>query len=225
MPRSSAPASSAAKEQAQTAFVRAVAVVRSPPRRVADEFDASQGAERFDPAAVAGAGLAAGLAVTNRNPVASVSVALEFGRAGGGWAGGIVFNLWLRRQLRERRMSQRQLAAMSGVDHSTISRLLRQDRQPSLTTATKLVKALRSVRLEEAEPETAEYFERAPEETIFPARRVEMALRADEQLDDDQISRLMTMYLNARRMHQAQAPSPEVGARAGPGRAAGDPAG
>jgi transcriptional regulator with XRE-family HTH domain len=176
------------------------------------------------------AGIVAGLAVTNTAP-ASVAVAVEFGRAGGGWAGGIVFNLWLRRKLRERPMSQRQLAALSGVDHSTISRLLRQDRTPSLATATKLAKALRHVRVEPGESDTADYFDRIPEETLFPARRVEMALRADELLDDDDVRRLMNNYLDARRRRQTTASSKELlangrlsaPARAGPTRAAPDP--
>ncbi len=155
-------------------------------------------AVELDGAAAASAGIAAGLAVVNRAP-AGVAVALEFGRLGGGWAGAIVFNLWLRRQLSSRRMSQRQLAALSGVDHTTISRLLREDRQPSLTTATKIVRALRGVPPEAAEPATADYFDRMPEETVFPARRVELALRADDQLDDEQVRRLMTLYLTARR--------------------------
>jgi transcriptional regulator with XRE-family HTH domain len=179
--------------------------------------------ESVDPvaAAAAAAGLAAGLVVTNQVP-SGVAVAIEFGRAGSGWAGTIAFNIWLRRQLRERRMSQRQLAALSGVDHSTISRLLRQDRRPSLTTATKLVGALRHVGSNQTEPDTAEYFDRIPEETVFPARRVELALRADEQLDDDQVRRLMSMYLDARRRHRASAPIPSVAARASPARAAPD---
>ena len=107
------------------------------------------------------AAMVAGLAVTNQGP-SSVAVAIEFGRAGGGWAGALVFNLWLRRQLRERPMSQRQLAALSGVDHSTISRLLRHDRTPSLATATKLAGALRHVRGEQGESDTADYFDRNP---------------------------------------------------------------
>ncbi|MGQ0609235.1 MAG: helix-turn-helix domain-containing protein [Chloroflexota bacterium] len=139
------------------------------------------------------AGVVAGIAATNRAP--TVAVAMEFGRAGSGWAGAIVFNLWLRRQMRERRMSQRQLAALSGVNHSTISRLIRQDRHPSLETATKLAKALRKAG---GELDTADYFERLPEETLFPARRVELALRGDELLDDEDVDRLMRSYLRAR---------------------------
>ena len=117
-------------------------------------------------------------------------------------------------------MSQRQLAALSGVDHSTISRLLRQDRRPSLITATKLAGALKQLRGEQAEPEAAAYFERIPEETVFPARRVELALRADEMLNDEQVRRLMYMYLDARRQSQANAPPGSPRSRAAPARAA-----
>ena len=58
------------------------------------------------------------------------------------------FNEWLRAQLKSKRMSQRQLAQQAGVDHSTISRLVRGDRTPSLGTATKLARPCR-VRAEE----------------------------------------------------------------------------
>jgi transcriptional regulator with XRE-family HTH domain len=220
MPRPPSDVSPAAKDQAPVAVERAIALV-SARSQFADEKSVPRTTEPLDAATVASAGLAAGLVVTNRAP-GTVAVAVEFGRVGGGWASGIVFNLWLRRQLRERRMSQRQLAALSGVDHSTISRLLRQDRQPSLTTATKLVRALRRVRGEEAEPETAEYFERMPDESVFPARRVELALRADEQLNDDQIRRLMRLYLDARRVGEASASVRSAAARAGPEHAAGE---
>jgi transcriptional regulator with XRE-family HTH domain len=97
--------------------------------------------------------------------------------------------------MRERRMSQRQLAAMSGVNHSTISRLLHLDRHPSLETATKLAKALRKAG---GELDTADYFDRLPEETLFPARRVELALRGDDLLDESDVQRLMRSYLHAR---------------------------
>ena len=186
------------------------------------EWAPTHGAD-FGPAAAAGAALAAGMVVTNQ-AAGPVSVAVEFGRAGGGWAGGIVFNIWLRRQLRERRMSQRQLAALSGVDHSTISRLLREDRHPSLATATKLVGALRRSGADPDEPDAASFFERMPEETIFPARRVELALRADEALPESEVRRLMALYLSARRRYApgpAAASPPEPlaqTARASPGR-------
>jgi transcriptional regulator with XRE-family HTH domain len=158
--------------------------------------------EGWNAAAAVGAAIAAGVVVTNQAAQGTLTVAMEFGRAGGGWAGAIVFNIWLRRQLRERRMSQRQLAALSGVDHSTISRLLRDGRQPSLATATKLVSALRGVGVDPDEPNAASYFERMPEDTVFPARRVEQALRADEQLPEEEVRRLMRIYLDARRRYE-----------------------
>ena len=136
----------------------------------------------------------------------TVSVAVEFGRAGNGWAGAIVFNLWLRRQMRERRMSQRQLAALSGVNHSTISRLINGERVPSLATATRLARAFRHVR---GEDDAFAYFTRLPEETIFPTTRVEMALRADDEINDDDVRSLMAAYLGARaRGRLARLPSP-----------------
>jgi len=125
----------------------------------------------------------------------TVSVAVEFGRAGHGWAGAVVFNLWLRRQLRERRMSQRQLSAFSGVHHSTISRLIREQRSPTLAVATRLARALRKAN---GDDDASTYFARLSEETIFPTARVEMALRGDDELDDDDVRTLMETYLVAR---------------------------
>jgi transcriptional regulator with XRE-family HTH domain len=124
----------------------------------------------------------------------TVSVAIEFGKAGHGWAGAIVFHLWLRRQLRERRMSQRQLAYLSGVNHSTISRLLTGDRTPSLDTAAKLARALR-VRNEDIGTELGFVDGRPP----MPTQRVEAALRADMELDDIDVRELMEEYIARRR--------------------------
>jgi len=67
---------------------------------------------------------------------------------------GRAFNEWLRAQLKAKKMSQRQLAQQSGVDHSTISRLIRGDRMPSLGTATKLARGLREIR-EDSDTSTA----------------------------------------------------------------------
>jgi len=211
-----------ADDPAQTATAPVTATVSTLAEPMDGGSDVPALTVALDSAVAAGAGLAAGLVVTNHAP-SSVAIAIEFGRTGSGWAGAIVFNLWLRRQMRERRMSQRQLAALAGIDHSTISRLLRQDRGPSLATATKLAGALRRVQGEQAERDTADYFERNPEETVFPARRVELALRADELLDDEQVRRLMNIYLDARRRHQALGTSPSAPPRAGPARAAPDP--
>ena len=65
---------------------------------------------------------------------------------------GRAFNEWLRAQLKAKKMSQRQLAQQSGVDHSTISRLRPGDRTPSLGTATKLAPGLRELRDESDTP-------------------------------------------------------------------------
>jgi transcriptional regulator with XRE-family HTH domain len=218
--RSPEPVPPVADNPGQAATAPVTAIVSALAKPTDGRSDVQAHTSGLPSAVAAGAGLAA-VVVTSQAP-SSVAVAIEFGRAGGGWAGAIVFNLWLRRQMRERRMSQRQLAALAGVDHSTVSRLLRHDRGPSLTTATKLVGALRQVRGEQAEPDTADYFERNPEETVFPARRVESALRADELLDDEQVRRLMNIYLDARRRHQAGT-SPSAPTRARPARAAPDP--
>src|SRR5215207_4218286 len=66
---------------------------------------------------------------------------------------GRAFNDWLRTQLKAKKMSQRQLAQQSRVDHSTISRLIRGDRMPSLGTATKLARGLRELREDSDTPQ------------------------------------------------------------------------
>ena len=53
------------------------------------------------------------------------------------------FGGWLRDAMAERRVSQRTLAMRTGIDHSTISRLLAGGRSPSLTTAVAIIKVLR----------------------------------------------------------------------------------
>jgi transcriptional regulator with XRE-family HTH domain len=52
------------------------------------------------------------------------------------------FNAWLQARLKASRLTQRELARKSGVDHSTISRLLRRDRTPMLGTVALLAHAL-----------------------------------------------------------------------------------
>jgi transcriptional regulator with XRE-family HTH domain len=100
------------------------------------------------------------------------------------------FREWLRRQLRSRRMSLRQLAAHSGVSASTVSRVVRGDRQPSLQTALRLVRVLRATD-DEFDPAThlggmADRFD--------PATNVERALRADARLAEGDVRRVMLMY-------------------------------
>jgi transcriptional regulator with XRE-family HTH domain len=124
------------------------------------------------------------------------SLAADLARGGGGaWAGVVAFNVWLRRQLREARMSQRQLAAFSGVDHSTISRLMSGGREPSLATATKLASALRQLH---GMPHAGDYFASLPESSMLATRRVEAALLGDDELDDQDVRELMHAYVTAR---------------------------
>jgi|SRR5680860_1293426 len=105
------------------------------------------------------------------------------------------FNSWLRSQLKEKKMSQRQLALQSGVDHSTISRLIKGDRMPSLGTATKLARGLREIR-EEAEGPA--YFASLNNRHVLPTTRVEYALRGDDALTESDVRELMQAYIALR---------------------------
>jgi len=106
------------------------------------------------------------------------------------------FNEWLRAQLKAKKMSQRQLAQASGVDHSTISRLVRGDRTPSLGTATKLARGLRELRDDADAPQYLGLVSSGA--TINPAARVEYALRADDALGEPQVRQIMEYYLAVR---------------------------
>jgi len=105
------------------------------------------------------------------------------------------FNEWLRAQLKAKKMSQRQLAQQSGVDHSTISRLIRGDRMPSLGTATKLARGLRELR---DDADTPQYLGLVAAGNANPSARVEYALRADELLSEPQVRQIMEYYLAVR---------------------------
>ena len=108
---------------------------------------------------------------------------------------GRAFNEWLRAQLKAKKMSQRQLAQQSGVDHSTISRLIRGDRMPSLGTATKLARGLRELR---EDADTPAYLGLVSSTTQNPTARVEYALRADDLLSEPQVRQIMEYYLAVR---------------------------
>ena len=108
---------------------------------------------------------------------------------------GRAFNEWLRAQLKAKKMSQRQLAQQSGVDHSTISRLIRGDRMPSLGTATKLARGLRELR---EDADTPQYLGLVTSGAMNPTARVEYALRADEMLSEPQVRQVMEYYLAVR---------------------------
>lgn len=52
------------------------------------------------------------------------------------------FSPWLKERMERRRVNQRELARLTGLDHSTISRLLSAQREPGLWTALALLEAL-----------------------------------------------------------------------------------
>ena len=108
---------------------------------------------------------------------------------------GRAFNEWLRAQLKAKKMSQRQLAQQSGVDHSTISRLVRGDRMPSLGTATKLARGLRELGENDDGPQ---YLGLMGGGVQNPTARVEYSLRADEALSEAQVRQVMEYYLAVR---------------------------
>jgi len=119
---------------------------------------------------------------------------------------GRAFNEWLRAQLKAKKMSQRQLAQQSGVDHSTISRLIRGDRMPSLGTATKLARGLRELR---DDADTPQYLGLVAAGATNPTARVEYALRADELLSEAQVRQIMEYYLAVRMRRYGRPFQPE----------------
>jgi transcriptional regulator with XRE-family HTH domain len=135
---------------------------------------------------------------------------------------GRAFNEWLRAQLKAKKMSQRQLAQQSGVDHSTISRLIRGDRMPSLGTATKLARGLREIR---EDADTAQYLGLVTNGPQNPTARVEYALRADEALTEAQVRQIMEYYLavRMRRFGRVFQPADAVGQAGAANRGRGDP--
>jgi transcriptional regulator with XRE-family HTH domain len=104
--------------------------------------------------------------------------------------GAHTFHEWLQLQLKARHLTQRQLAQKSGVDHSTISRLVRGDRVPSLRTAGLLARSL-DMSPEIDGPSFAT--------SGSPAARVEYALRSDDLLTEAGVREIMDIYLAARR--------------------------
>ena len=127
---------------------------------------------------------------------------------------GRAFNEWLRAQLKAKKMSQRQLAQQSGVDHSTISRLIRGDRMPSLGTATKLARGLREIRDDSDTSAALGVVSVGPQN---PTARVEYALRADEALTEPQVRQIMEYYLAVRVRRFARTYSPVNAAESGSG--------
>jgi transcriptional regulator with XRE-family HTH domain len=103
-------------------------------------------------------------------------------------------------------MSLRQLAAHSGVSASTVSRVVRGDRLPSLQTA--LRRVLRS---------TDDEFDPATQlggmvDRFDPTTNVERALRADSRLAEADVRRVMLMYTMLRTSNAAE-PKPVIARR------------
>lgn len=109
--------------------------------------------------------------------------------------GGRAFSQWLQVQLRARKLTQRQLAQKSGVDHSTISRLMRGDRVPSLLTATRLVNGLGLPQ------DLGRLDDQSLGRIRSPMARVEYALRSDDLLREAEVREIMNVYLAARLRH------------------------
>ncbi|MDQ6793761.1 MAG: helix-turn-helix domain-containing protein [Chloroflexota bacterium] len=108
----------------------------------------------------------------------------------------VQFRDWLTLQLRARRMSLRQLAHRSGVNVSTVSRIVRGERRPTLHTAVRLARVVRDTADESS---ATRFFGSLTADSLDPIREVERALRADDQLDDGDVRRVMQAYLEARR--------------------------
>ena len=108
----------------------------------------------------------------------------------------VQFREWLALQLRARRMSLRQLALRSGVNVSTVSRIVRGERRPTLRTAVRLARVVRDTADESS---ATRFFGSLTPESLDPVREVERALRADDELDDADVRRVMKVYLGARR--------------------------
>lgn len=109
----------------------------------------------------------------------------------------VQFRDWLTLQLRARRMSLRQLAIRSGVNVSTVSRIVRGERRPTLHTAVRLARVVRDTADESS---ATRFFGSLTSDSLDPIREVERALRADDRLDDGDVRRVMQAYLDARRV-------------------------
>jgi transcriptional regulator with XRE-family HTH domain len=113
-----------------------------------------------------------------------------------------LFAKWLQTQLAVTGLSRRQLAHQSGVNHSTISRLALGQRMPSLDTATRLARVLPELRHGFDTPTALRGV--STRNPGAPAR-LEYALRSDELLREEDVRRIMTLYLSARATRQRDA--------------------
>lgn len=99
---------------------------------------------------------------------------------------------YLRRELAARRWSVRYLGVRSGVNHSTISRLLNANRTPSLQTV---------LRLQQAFAERDQRRVEATQSQFDPMQRVADALAADPALDARGIAHILHYYRRVRTDH------------------------
>lgn len=125
----------------------------------------------------------------------------ETGEVSESMSNGSRFNEWLRIRLKARKMSQRQLARRSGINHSTISRLVRGERSPTLATATKLANVFGA-----DGGAGAPTHGMAQDNATSPAARVERALRADSVLGQAEVREVMRLYLSLRKGGEGLSP-------------------
>jgi transcriptional regulator with XRE-family HTH domain len=92
--------------------------------------------------------------------------------------------------MKARKITQRQLAALSGVDHSTISRLVRGERAPTLATANLLRRAV--AQLANSSP------------AADPTASVLRALQSDSLLGATDVKAVMDAYLAIRELREAE---------------------
>ncbi|HEY2944984.1 MAG TPA: helix-turn-helix transcriptional regulator [Vicinamibacteria bacterium] len=100
------------------------------------------------------------------------------------------FRDWLRMKLRARGMSIRLLAQRSGTSASTVSRVVRGERQASLRTAIRLVRVLG----EAGDADSSSTYVWPEPQRNHPIGGVERALRADERLTPAKVRRIMLLY-------------------------------
>ncbi len=111
------------------------------------------------------------------------------------------FGPWLRAELKAKRLTQRQLAERSGVEHSTISRLVGGQCTPSLRTALQLARGLLELSTVNGDAANVHFFAPVLTAQPHPIARTEYALRADPALTDAQVRQVMGHYLAVRDGH------------------------
>jgi transcriptional regulator with XRE-family HTH domain len=112
---------------------------------------------------------------------------------------------WLRLEMRHRRISQRMLAARAGISHSTVSRMLKDERSPTFETAQRLARAL--------DPHA-----RLGQWEIDRGSEIELLLAADPALRESDAEALIQAYRAARQRSARTPPKANGGEPGGSGR-------